>query len=95
MKTIYDIFNLIMEETRMNEDKDQKYLFEIDTKHMWVSMYSQSVILKECGDENAERNIFQHQSMSSEHEIQLAYWMIYNNGRSRHQNKGNNGKTKS
>lgn len=84
MKTIYDIFDLIADEHRMNEGKDHQYLFEINTKHMWVSMFSMSTILKETNDSNAEKNIFTNQSISSEHELQLVYWMIYNNGRSRH-----------
>lgn len=84
MKTIYDLLNLIADENYMNNGKDHQYLFEINTKHMWVSMYSVSLILKDTGDVNAEKDIFTNQSISSEHELQLVYWMIYNNGRSRH-----------
>lgn len=86
MKTIYDLLDLIAQEIRLNENKLLTYAFDINTQHMWVSMFRR-VIINEESNEIEETNIFLNMNISTEHELQLTYWTIYNTGRSRHEGK--------
>ena len=78
MKTIKDLFELIAKETEMNEDKRLEYLFDINTRYQWLSMY----VNYNCEGHEIE-TIFSNLKIETPEEIQLAYWSIYNNGRSK------------
>jgi len=89
MKTITDLFNLIAQETTMNEGKMHQYTFDINTTFMWVSMMEHAESFdyeKECKKRFAENTIFTCESISTPEKLQLVYWTIYNQGRSK--NKG-------
>lgn len=78
MKNLKDLFDLILKETELNNGKQCTFHFSVDTKHQWVSMY-------QCHNlEGVKDNtIFCNLSIKSESELQLVYWTIFNNGRSR------------
>jgi hypothetical protein len=87
MKTIYDLIQLISDETRMSEGMLHKYTFDLNLKHNWVSMYEHAEIStyqdNKYGTENVhEQDIFTMKSIDTESQIQEVYWSIYNNGRS-------------
>ena len=44
MKTIADLFELILTETKLNEGKLVQYTFDVDTKYKCVSMYEDADI---------------------------------------------------
>ena len=77
MKTIADLFELILNETNANEGKLVKYTFNIDTRYNWVSMYEGADIK---GYE--QKQIISMQSIETPEQLQQVYWTIYNNGRS-------------
>jgi len=78
MKTVSDLFKLIIKETAMNEGKTCKFVFSINTQHGWVSMYREVDIE---GEKPAE--LFALKSIKTPAEVQEVYWMIWNHGRSR------------
>lgn len=77
MKTIADLFELILNETNANDGKLVKYTFNIDTQYNWVSMWEAADIK---GYE--QKQIIQMQSIETPEQLQQVYWTIYNNGRS-------------
>lgn len=77
MKTISDLFELILNETNANDGMLVKYTFIIDTRYNWVSMYEKAEIK---GYESKE--IFNMESIATPEKLQQVYWTIYNNGRS-------------
>lgn len=77
MKTIADLFELILNETNANEGKLVKYTFSIDTHHNWVSMYEKISI-----EGHETKTIFSMESIKTPEHLQQVYWTIYNNGRS-------------
>lgn len=79
MKTLKDLFDLILSETEMSIDKASIYTFDLNTQYGWLSMYNEVF----DGDETKERTIFQNMSIKTEAELQMAYWTVYNNGRSK------------
>ena len=78
MKTITDLFELVAKETEMSQTKMVKYFFDIDTRYKWVSMY----VDYNCGDDNDIEELISKIMIRTPEEIQLAYWSIYNKGRS-------------
>lgn len=74
MKNLNDLFQLIQNETEMNEGKLVKNTFSIDTHYMWVSMWRQA------GDDEP-MPLMSTMSIRHEHELQLAYWTIVDQGR--------------
>ncbi len=87
MKTLADLMNLITEETRMNEGKICKYVFDISTQYHWCSM-KEIADLPECSDDEKKprkvRDIFTHESIATSAEIQKVFWLIWTNGRHDH-----------
>lgn len=82
MKNLKDLFDLILKETELNNGKQCTYHFMVDTKHDWVSM-TQCHNLEGLKDET----IISMGSIKSEHELQLVYWTIFNNGRVKYENE--------
>lgn len=78
MKTIADLFELILKETELNEGKLVQHQFDINTKYNYVSMYNHVDIE---GRETEE--VFSRIYFDTPEQLQLAYWTIYNNGRLR------------
>ena len=78
MKTITDLFELVAKETEMNKGKTVEYLFDIDTRYKWLSMY----VNYNCEGYDIEE-IVSKLKIETPEEIQLAYWSIYNKGRSK------------
>lgn len=76
MKTLADLFQLILAETSMNEGKAVEYLFDINTQYNWCSMYQRAQGIDEV------RTIFSSLQFNTPEQLQLVYWTIYNNGRS-------------
>ena len=80
MKTIADLFELILTETKLNEGKLVQYTFDVDTKYKCVSMYEDADI-----EGHEAKTIFSRTSIKTPEQLQLVYWTIFNNGRSSHQ----------
>ena len=78
MKTLTDLFGLILAETLLNEGKQVKYLFEISTQYMWVSMWADANVNGRKPEEII--NMFH---IEDEAQLQQAYWTIFNAGRSK------------
>jgi len=79
MKTLKDLFNLILEETELNKGKIVTYLFEINTHYNWFSMYEKHDI------ENGEfKTLISSQKIETEAQIQLVYWTVYSLGRTQY-----------
>ena len=78
MKTIADLFELILNETKLNEGKILQFTFDIDTKYKCVSMYQDADVK---GHE--DKTILSRMSIKTPEELQLVYWTIYNNGRTK------------
>lgn len=83
MKTIKDLFELILNEELLNNEKYVMYKFAIDTHFNWVSMWRVTEPIVEAEEPKCEE-IFVHESIEKPYQLQLVYWMIYNHGRSRH-----------
>ena len=88
MKTIKDLFELILAEEMLNENLMMQYTFSIDTRYMWVSMDVYRP-LYEIDDDGCEKqtlklyeSIMSHESIKTPEQLQQVYWTIYNNGRS-------------
>lgn len=79
MKTLSDLFALILAEISMNEGKQVTYHFDIDTNYNWLSMTEKANI-----EGIEDKTVLSHLSFAKETELQLVYWSIFNNGRSRH-----------
>jgi len=77
MKTLTDLFLLIANETEMSKGKMLEYTFDINTKYNWLSMYR---------DHNLEdidyETVFTNMKIETIEQIQLAYWSVFNAGRS-------------
>ena len=80
MKTIADLFELILTETKLNEGKLVQYTFNVDTKYKCVSMYEDADI-----EGHEAKTILSHTYIKTPEQLQLVYWIIFNNGRSRYQ----------
>lgn len=79
MKTLKDLFNLILEETELNSGKIVNYFFDINTHYKWLSMYEKHEI------ENGEsKTLISNQKIETEAQIQLVYWTIYSIGRTQY-----------
>ena len=80
MKTLNDIFALIIEQTELNKNKMLKYTYSVDTRYFTISaniltfdeQEKKDVIFKE---------IMSHKSIATPEQIQEVYWTLYNNGR--------------
>lgn len=87
LKTLQDVFDLIMSETTLNEGKLVKYTFDINTHYGWISMYQVIPTFDENGIETETKeipkSIFTNIGLNTVPEIQLAYWSIFVNGRNR------------
>ena len=77
MKTLEDLFALILSQTKMNDNKMVKFAFEVSTEYMWVSMTQ----ILDRSDAKEKNPIFQNMSIETPEELQLVYWTIYNKGR--------------
>ena len=80
MKTLNDIFALIIEQTELNKDKMLKYTYSVDTRYFTIS----ANILTFDEQENKEvifKEIMSYKSIAAPEEIQEVYWTLYNNGR--------------
>jgi len=77
MKTLKDLFELVLQETELNSGKQCTFLFEIDTKYQVVSMV-------QCYNVAGLKDniIFQRQSIETPAKLQLVYWTIFDKGRS-------------
>ena len=87
MKTIYDLLNLIAEETKLSEGKLRVFTFDIDTKNKWVSMYSHyetpTFLDGKWGKKKEhEEYLISMASIGTDSKLQEVYWRIYNHGRS-------------
>ena len=79
MKTLKDLFNLILEETELNNGKIVNYFFDINTHYNWLSMYEKHNI------ENGEfKTLISNEKIETEAQIQLVYWTIYSIGRTQY-----------
>ena len=76
MKTLADLFALILAETEANKGKAVEYLFDINTQYNWAYMYQKVQGIEEV------KTIFSGLSFETPEKLQLVYWTIYNNGRS-------------
>ena len=77
MKTLEDLFALILSQTKMNDNKMVKFAFEVSTEYMWVSMTK----ILDRSDAKEKNPIFRNMSIETPEELQLVYWTIYNEGR--------------
>jgi len=77
MKTLEDLFALILSQTKMNDNKMVKFAFEVSTEYMWVSMTK----ILDRSDAKEKNPIFQNMSIETPEELQLVYWTIYNKSR--------------
>lgn len=88
MKTIKDLFELILAEEMLNENKVTQYTFNINTRYNWVCMdvYRTAYEIDENGCEEQVlklyENVLSNASIKTPAELQQVYWTIYNNGRS-------------
>jgi len=91
MKTIKDLFELILAEEMLNENKLMQYKFSIDTRYNWICMDVYRP-LYEIDDDGIEQktlklyeSVLSHASIETPEQLQQVYWTIYNNGRSSNQ----------
>jgi hypothetical protein len=77
MKTIDDLFDLVLEQTNKNKGKMVRYMFDISQRYNWVSMTQ----VVELSGEKKEKEIFSNMSIATPEELQLVYWTIVNKGR--------------
>jgi len=80
MKTLNDIFALIIEQTELNKNKMLKYTYSVDTRYFWIS----ANILTFDEDEKRDvifKEIMSMKSISTPEQIQEVYWTLYNNRR--------------
>ena len=80
MKTLNEIFALIIEQTELNKNKMLKYTYLVDTRYFTIS----ANILTFDEQENKEvifKEIMSYKSIKTPEEIQEVYWTLYNNGR--------------
>ena len=84
MKTLTELFELIAQETKLNEKYQIKFYFMIDTQYQWVNMASGGI---EDGKVKIVKEILSHESIETIEAIQQVYWTIYNKGRVKLQNK--------
>jgi len=79
MKTLTDLLLLIANETEMNKGKLCTYTFDFNTQYNWLSMY------KDYGVNGLGSNpetVLSNMKIETIEQIQLAYWSIFNEGRS-------------
>ena len=70
MKTLIDLFDLILSETQMSEGKASKYVFDINTEYNWVSMRSTTEIIEENEDiAKSKREIFTNLPIETSEQI--------------------------
>ena len=77
MKTLTDLLLLIANETEMNKGKMCVYTFDLNTKYNWLSMYRDHNL-----EDIAVETVFSNMKIETIEQIQLAYWSIFNEGRS-------------
>lgn len=75
MKTLADLFSLIAEQTNKNDGMGVKYVFDVNTRYNWVSMYELVPVLEK------EKDVFSHLSIETPEQLQQVYWTIFNSGR--------------
>jgi|LSQX01.3.fsa_nt_gb hypothetical protein len=87
MKTLKDLINLIAKEAEDSEGKMVQYQFMLDTRFNWLSMdqliynpFSET----EEGREQRE-TICSHLPIETPAQVQQAFWLVWNNGRTRHE----------
>jgi len=80
MKTLNDIFALIIEQTELNKNKTLKFTYSVDTKYFWVS--AQTIYYDyEKKEEKIFQEIMSNKSIKTPEQIQEVYWTLYNNRR--------------
>lgn len=80
---------LISKEIELNEGKILEYTFSIDTDNCWITMKEHACIHSwDTGEllteRKHEKTLFQFESFKSPEELQLAYWKVFCNGRTRY-----------
>jgi hypothetical protein len=86
MKTLTDLLELIAKETELSKGKLVEYRFSLDMIHNWLSM----VQVVDLVEETKETPVFEYQKIETVAELQLAYWLIWTNGRSKHEDTPEN-----
>lgn len=89
MKTLQDLFALILTEKELNNGKQFHYLGTIDLKYNWVSfgVYEESDngLMEDGRSFEKDNASMRHMSIDTEAQLQQVYWTIYNFGRSKNQ----------